>query len=111
MIACKFTLLPGAVSSSEYFFPLTLSTLFLGGGSALLSLPLPPVSLSDLLSLTKALSKTGASIEELNIVRKNVEVLKGGGLWQLAHPAKVCHVYLLGKSGKFSFIKCPYCFS
>lgn len=35
------------------------------------------------------LASRGAAIQELNIVRKTLSVLKGGGLAQLAHPAQV----------------------
>ncbi|KAJ8302193.1 hypothetical protein KUTeg_021180, partial [Tegillarca granosa] len=60
-----------------------------GGGSALQPLPCPPITLEDELEITKTLSRNGASITELNVVRKNIEILKGGGLVQAAYPAKV----------------------
>jgi len=55
-----------------------------GGGSALLELPRPPVQLSDLVSVTEYLSQSGASIEQLNTVRRVLSQVKGGGLLQLA---------------------------
>lgn len=66
-----------------------LLVLISGGGSALQPLPCPPITLEDELEITKALSRNGASITELNVVRKNIEILKGGGLVQAAYPAKV----------------------
>ena len=61
----------------------------LGGGSALLSLPVPPLTLQDLITTTKSLAKAGADIVELNTVRKHLEILKGGGLARIAYPAQV----------------------
>jgi len=51
-----------------------------GGGSALLPAPPEPVTLADKLALTRLLSARGASIEELNTVRKQLSRIKGGGL-------------------------------
>ncbi|XP_071440222.1 glycerate kinase isoform X2 [Hetaerina americana] len=65
-----------------------------GGGSALLPSPMPPISLSDKLAVTKLLSSAGASIQELNAVRKSLSMLKGGGLAMLAYPAKVIALIL-----------------
>ena len=61
----------------------------LGGGSALLPLPISPVTLDQLVHLTTLLSRKGASISELNIVRKQLELLKGGGLARAVFPARV----------------------
>jgi glycerate 2-kinase len=58
-----------------------------GGASALLADPAPPIELADLKKLTGALLRSGASISEINAVRKHVSVLKGGGLVKLAAPA------------------------
>ena len=52
-------------------------------------MPTPPITIDELLELTKLMSLHGATIQEMNIVRKNVEVLKGGGLAEVALPAKV----------------------
>ena len=65
-----------------------------GGGSALLVSPAPGLSLSDLQSLTKALLACGASIDEINTLRKHLEQLKGGGLARLASPATVVTLVL-----------------
>ncbi len=51
-----------------------------GGGSALLELPAPGVSLGDLRALTDALLRAGATIHEMNTLRKHVSQVKGGQL-------------------------------
>lgn len=71
-----------------------LIVLISGGGSALLPLPKPPITLSEKLSLIKQLSNGGADINELNCVRKKISELKGGGLMKFAYPAKVISLIL-----------------
>lgn len=51
-----------------------------GGGSALLPAPVPEVTLEDKLAVTRILSRNGADIAELNLVRRNLSEVKGGGL-------------------------------
>jgi hydroxypyruvate reductase/glycerate 2-kinase len=51
-----------------------------GGGSALLPAPAPGVSLADKQQVTKLLHECGATIQEMNAVRKHLSRLKGGGL-------------------------------
>ncbi len=51
-----------------------------GGGSALLPAPVPGITLEDKIGVTRALSRAGASIEELNIVRSSLSSIKAGGL-------------------------------
>lgn len=51
-----------------------------GGGSALLPLPVPGISLADKQIMTRTLSRAGATIQELNTVRKRLSRIKGGGL-------------------------------
>jgi hydroxypyruvate reductase len=51
-----------------------------GGGSALLPAPKPPLTLADKLAVTRFLTDSGATIEELNTVRKRLSLIKGGGL-------------------------------
>jgi hydroxypyruvate reductase len=51
-----------------------------GGGSALLPAPVPEISLADKLTVTRFLSRAGASIQDLNCVRKQLSRIKGGGL-------------------------------
>jgi len=60
-----------------------------GGGSALLALPAPGVSLDDKRAVAKALLKSGADIAEMNCVRKHLSAIKGGRLAASAHPARV----------------------
>jgi glycerate 2-kinase len=60
-----------------------------GGGSALLPAPAEGVSLDALRSTTDALLDAGAEIGDLNAVRKHLSTLKGGGLAELAAPARV----------------------
>ena len=64
-----------------------LIALISGGASALLADPAPPIELADLKKLTSDLLRSGASIDEINAVRKHVSMLKGGGLVRGAAPA------------------------
>ena len=61
-----------------------LFVLISGGGSALLPSPINPITLNEKSNLIKDLSKSGASIQELNVVRKRLSNLKGGKLAQLS---------------------------
>lgn len=60
-----------------------------GGGSALLALPAPGVSLVEKKDLTRELLLCGASISQINCVRSHLSQVKGGRLAVAAHPAKV----------------------
>jgi glycerate 2-kinase len=51
-----------------------------GGGSALLVAPAGGITLEDKLACTQSLMNAGANIHELNVVRKHLSDLKGGGL-------------------------------
>ncbi|XP_078399302.1 glycerate kinase [Cetorhinus maximus] len=66
-----------------------LVVLISGGGSALLPAPIPPVTLEEKQCLTKQLAAKGATIQELNTLRKMLSLLKGGGLARAAYPAQV----------------------
>ncbi len=57
-----------------------LLALLSGGGSSLLSLPAPGVSLAELKSITAQLLKSGATIQEINTVRKHLSAIAGGRL-------------------------------
>jgi glycerate 2-kinase len=65
-----------------------------GGGSALLTLPVDGISLADMRQTTDALLRSGAAIHEINIVRKHLDVVKGGGLARFAAPAAVITLVL-----------------
>jgi glycerate 2-kinase len=65
-----------------------------GGGSALLPAPAPPISLADKQAVTRLLLAAGATINQLNAVRKHLSLLKGGQLARAASPARV-HALLL----------------
>ncbi|HVH76929.1 MAG TPA: glycerate kinase [Stellaceae bacterium] len=60
-----------------------------GGGSALLSLPAPGLALADKQAVTRALLRCGATIAEINTVRKHLSAIKGGRLAAAAAPAIV----------------------
>ena len=60
-----------------------------GGGSALWSAPLAPLTLEEKQAVTKALILSAASIREINCVRKHLSAIKGGRLGAAAHPARV----------------------
>ncbi len=60
-----------------------------GGGSALLALPAPGLTLADKQAVNKALLKSGAAIDEMNCVRKHLSGIKGGRLAALCAPARV----------------------
>jgi hydroxypyruvate reductase len=60
-----------------------------GGGSALLALPANGITLEDKQAVNKALLKSGATISEMNTVRKHLSAIKGGRLAAAASPAKV----------------------
>lgn len=72
----------------------TVICLISGGGSSLLSLPAPGISLSDKQAINKALLKSGASISEMNCVRKHLSAIKGGRLAKACYPAPV-HTYAI----------------
>jgi hydroxypyruvate reductase len=57
-----------------------LLALISGGGSSLLSLPAPGVTMSEMKSLTEALLRSGADIREMNTVRKHLSAIAGGRL-------------------------------
>ncbi|MBV8714032.1 MAG: glycerate kinase [Chloroflexi bacterium] len=65
-----------------------------GGGSALLTLPADGITLEDLQRTTDALLRSGATINEINVVRKHLDVVKGGGLARLATPARLLTLVL-----------------
>ena len=60
-----------------------------GGGSALMALPAPGITLDDKRAVTRALLRCGATIGEINCVRKHLSAIKGGRLTAAAWPAPV----------------------
>ena len=60
-----------------------------GGGSALTPAPAPPVTLADKQAVTRLLLAAGATINQLNAVRKHCSLLNGGQLARAAAPARV----------------------
>jgi len=65
-----------------------------GGGSSLMPLPRDEMSLQDKKIVTEALLKSGASINEINAVRKHISDFKGGWLAKKAYPATVINLLL-----------------
>jgi glycerate 2-kinase len=60
-----------------------------GGGSSLLVSPIEGVTLEDKQAVNRALLQSGASISEMNCVRRHLSAIKGGRLGAACHPAKV----------------------
>jgi glycerate 2-kinase len=67
---------------------------FSGGGSALLPAPCPPLSLDDKQQTTRLLLESGATIDEINAIRKHLSRSKGGWLAKTAYPATLVSLLL-----------------
>ncbi len=65
-----------------------------GGASALMPLPAEPVTLEEKQETTRLLLNCGASIHEINAVRKHISGIKGGQLARLAYPATIVSLLL-----------------
>jgi glycerate 2-kinase len=65
-----------------------------GGGSALMELPQPGLTLEDIRKTNELLLKSGASIREVNCLRTPLSRIKGGGLARMAYPARVLGLIL-----------------
>ena len=65
-----------------------------GGGSALLPLPVPGVTLEEKQKVTQLLLRCGATIQEINTLRKHLSQVKGGGLAKRAYPATLVSLIL-----------------
>jgi glycerate 2-kinase len=57
-----------------------------GGASAMMAAPASGVTLRDKIAVTSALMRAGAGIRELNVVRKHLSAIKGGGLLRVVNP-------------------------
>ncbi len=71
-----------------------LLCLISGGGSALLPVPAPGLTLEDKVRTTNLLLRSGATIGEINTVRKHLSAIKGGWLAKVAFPATVVALVL-----------------
>lgn len=65
-----------------------------GGGSSLAVLPADGITLEDIQQTTSILLRAGATINEINAVRKHLDRIKGGGLLMMAEPARVVTLIL-----------------
>jgi glycerate 2-kinase len=72
----------------------TVLCLISGGGSSLMVLPVDSVTLEDKQNVNRALLKSGATISEMNCVRRHLSAIKGGRLAAACHPAKVITLLL-----------------
>jgi len=64
-----------------------------GGGSSLVEKPVDPIDLEELIETTRLLIKSGASIIEINAVRKHLSMVKGGRLAEEAYPSRLIGLY------------------
>ncbi|MFA5520877.1 MAG: glycerate kinase [Castellaniella sp.] len=69
-------------------------SLISGGGSALLALPAPGISLADKQDINRQLLRCGATISEMNMVRRHLSAIKGGRLAAACHPAPVFNLII-----------------
>ena len=69
-------------------------TLISGGASALVQVPIGGITLCELQELTRILQTCGATIEELNTVRKRLDLIKGGGLIRAIKGIKVVNLFI-----------------
>ncbi len=69
-------------------------TLISGGGSSLVTLPREPLTIKDLNELTQILLRSGATINEMNAIRKHLDQILGGGLLKFYHPARSINMIL-----------------
>lgn len=83
--------LQAGIAAKKFLSQLTKDDLLIclisGGGSALMSSPVIP--LDDLQKLTSALLACGANINEINIIRRHLDELKGAGVVKFANGAKI----------------------
>ncbi|MGC9111853.1 glycerate kinase type-2 family protein [Acidilobus sp.] len=78
-----------------------LVVLVSGGGSAMVESPIEGVSLEDLVAINRLLLNSGASISEINVVRRHLSRVKGGGLVKASGNAEVYGLYASDVPGDF----------
>ena len=66
-----------------------------GGASALMPLPAGNISLEDKRKVTELLLTCGATVEEINTVRKHISAIKGGRLAKYIHPAEIINLIVI----------------
>jgi len=66
-----------------------------GGASALMILPVQGISLEEKQKVTDLLLKCGATIDEINTVRKHISAIKGGRLAVQIHPAEIINLIVI----------------
>jgi glycerate 2-kinase len=69
-------------------------SLISGGGSALLAQPADGITLQEKQAITKSLLECGATIEEINTIRKHISASKGGQMARLSYPATAVNLML-----------------
>ena len=69
-------------------------SLISGGGSSLFSLPADGISLEDKIETSRVLLASGASIDEVNCIRKHISKVKGGRFAKIAYPARLISLIL-----------------
>ena len=70
-----------------------------GGGSALMPLPAPGIHLADKQKTTEVMLACGATIQEINAIRKHISAIKGGHLARIAAPAPLISLILSDVTG------------
>jgi glycerate 2-kinase len=76
-----------------------LLVLISGGGSALLTLPAPGITLADKKRVSEALIKSGATIDDINCVRKHMSAIKGGRLAAAAGAGRITNLLISDVAG------------
>ncbi len=65
-----------------------------GGGSALLAMPAPGISLAQKQETTSVLLACGAEVHDINTIRRHISLIKGGGMARAAYPATMVNLVL-----------------
>lgn len=90
--------LDAAKRMMDYLAPLTeedtVLCLISGGGSSLLTFPAEGISLEDIRQVNKVLLASGATINEMNCIRRQISQVKGGRLAAAAHPARIINLLI-----------------